>query len=367
MAKRLNICHFTSAHKSGDVRIFLKECVSLAAAGHSVTLVAANCPSEFKQGVNIIGVDVPVSGRFTRMSKAARLVFQKVITVDADVYHFHDPELLRFALKLTKRGKKVVYDVHEDVPRQIRGKYWINKYLRKSIAVFFEIFENYVSKRVDAIVAATPFIQDRFSKLNSNCVAVCNYPIVEDYEFSADWNSKGNEICYVGGITKVRGIVELVQAMEGIDVQLNLAGDFSPLALKAELESLPGWKNVNNIGFVGRSEIYAVLSSSKIGIVTLHPIVNYLDSLPIKMFEYMMAGIPVIASDFPLWKNIVEQYNCGICVDPQDPNEIRKAILSLLSNDELAEKMGLNGKKVVFEKFNWKVEERKLIEIYANI
>ncbi|MFZ9848364.1 MAG: glycosyltransferase family 4 protein [Flavobacteriales bacterium] len=360
----MKVCHFTSAHKSGDVRIFLKECVSLAAAGHSVTLVAANCATEVLQGVNVVGVEVPVSGRFTRMSKAAKIVFKKVLTIDADVYHFHDPEMLRFALKLKKKGKKVVYDVHEDVPRQILGKYWINKYLRKAISVSFEAFENYVAKRVDFVVAATPFIRDRFLKINKNCIDVCNYPILDDHVFDVDWKNKGNEICYVGGITKVRGIVELLNSLEGTSVQLNLAGDFSPLELKSELESLAGWKNVNNIGFVGRTEIYGIFSSSKIGVVTLHPIVNYLDSLPIKMFEYMMAGIPVIASDFPLWKQIIEEYNCGICVDPQNPNEIRKAILSLLSNDELAEKMGQNGKKVVFEKFNWKVEENKLLNLY---
>ncbi len=363
----MKICQYTSAHKSNDVRIFLKECSSLASAGHDVTLVAANCKTETINGVKVIGVEVSVGGRFSRMSKAAKAVFQEVLTIEADVYHFHDPELLRFALALKRKGKKVIYDVHEDVPRQILGKYWINKYLRKSIASAFEIFENYVARRMDFIVAATPHIRERFLKSNKNCIDICNYPIIGEQFVSTDWNAKKEELCYVGGITKVRGVVELVKAMDGIPAKLNMAGEYSPLELKQELMQLPGWQNVNDFGFVGREKIYEILSSSKVGIVTLHPQDNYLDSLPIKMFEYMSAGIPVVASDFPLWKEIVELNHCGICVDPQNPKEIANAVKNILSQNKDAEQMGINGKKAVMEKYNWKIEEKKLLELYNSL
>lgn len=365
--KKIKVCHFTSAHQPDDVRIFHKECNSLAAAGFDVYLVAANCASETKNGVKIIGAVSPASGRFTRMMKTARIVYQKALSLNADIYHFHDPELLPYALKLKRKGKKVIYDAHEDVPKQILGKYWINELLRKRISWAFEKYENFVAARLDYIVAATPFIRDRFKKINKNTGDVCNYPIIAELSTSAGWENKKNEVCYVGGITKIRGIVEVVNALQTADIRLNLAGGYSPKELKAELSALAGWKNVKEYGFVGREKIAEILERSKAGIVTLYPQINYLDSLPIKMFEYMLAGIPVIASDFPLWRQIIEENQCGICVDPLDSQAIAKGIQQIMNDDAAAKKMGEKGKAAVLEKFNWGAEEKKLIAIYHQL
>ena len=101
--------------------------------------------------------------------------------------------------------------------------------------------------------------------------------------------------------------------------------------------------------------------------VTLHPIINYIDSLPVKMFEYMAVGLPVIAFNFPLWKSIVEENNCGLCVNPMNPEEIAKAINELLSDNELAQKMGANRRQLVLDKYNWVIEEIKLKEFCSNL
>jgi glycosyltransferase involved in cell wall biosynthesis len=103
------------------------------------------------------------------------------------------------------------------------------------------------------------------------------------------------------------------------------------------------------------------------GLVTLKPLVNYLDSLPVKMFEYMEAGIPVIASNFPYWKSIVEPIDCGICVDPQDPEAIRKAILELVNNPVKAHEMGKKGREAIWTKYNWSIEEQKLLSFYQRM
>lgn len=363
----IKVCHFTSAHKPDDVRIFHKECTSLAAAGFDVYLVAANCTAEIKNNVKIVCAEAPVSGRFTRMLKTSKLVYKKALSLNADIYHFHDPELLPYALRLKRKGKKVIYDAHEDVPKQILGKYWINQYLRNIISKCFETYENYVAKKLDFIITATPFIRDRFIRVNKNTRDICNYPIIQEFIETVEWKNKKNEICYVGGITRIRGIVEVVKALEGSDVRLNLAGDYSPISLQDELKDLKGWENVNEFGFVGRKEISNILANSKVGMVTLYPQINYLDSLPIKMFEYMLAAIPVIASDFPLWKEIIEGNNCGICVNPLNPMEIAEGIKKIISDDVTSEKMGRNGRQVVLEKYNWGVEEKKLIAIYNKL
>lgn len=367
-AANLKICHFTSAHRPYDVRIFLKECTSLANAGFEVFLVAANCTEEEKNGVKIINVPVPDAGRIKRIINTAPRIYKKALSLNADIYHFHDPELLPYALKLIRKGKKVIYDAHEDLPRQISGKHWIPALFRKPVAAAVESYEDYVCKRLSCIITSTPAIRERFLKINSHTIDVCNYPLLNEISEMPVWSERKQEICYVGSISVIRGVRELVQAMNGLEgIRLNMAGAWSPETLKAELESYPGWEKVHEYGFVDRQGIVSILNRSKIGIVTLYPQSNYLESLPIKMFEYMLAGIPVIASDFPLWREIVMGNNCGICIDPQDPSQISQAVDRILADDEMARKMGENGRKAVLDKYSWKNEEKKLLEVYEQL
>lgn len=366
----MKVCHFTSAHKSDDIRIFHKECVSLAEAGYDVYLIAANTEEKVIDGVSIINVDKPTSGRFSRMLKTSKAVYKKAISIDADVYHFHDPELLRFALRLKRKGKKVIYDAHEDVPKQILGKYWINKYLRKTVALVFRLFENFISKRLDCVITATPHIRDRFLKVNKNTVDVNNFPLMKELLVPSDWSLKKNEVCYVGGITQIRGLHFVVESFLYLEnIKLNLVGSFSHNTNEFEngMKALLSWEKVNFYGQVSRKEVGDIFSNSKAGLVTFLPLPNHMDSQPNKIFEYMSAGIPVVASDFPLWKEIIEVGNCGICIDPEQPTKIAEAIQKIIDNPNMAQEMGANGRKLVIERYNWDIEKLKLLEIYSRL
>jgi len=368
MSKKIKVCHFTSVHKANDVRIFLKECVSLAAAGYEVSLVAPACKTEEINGVRIIGVDVPAEGRISRMLKTSKKVFERALIVDADIYHFHDPELLQFALRLKRKEKKVVYDAHEDLPKQILGKFWINSALRPIIAGLVRIYENYIAARLTYIITATPAIRDRFKKINPSCIDINNFPLADELASHTPWANKKNEVCYIGGISEIRGAKQIVKAMQFTNnITLNLAGTISPLALHTSLKEIPSWNKVTYAGFVDRKQAGEIMSRSKAGLVTFMPLPNHVDAQPNKMFEYMSAGIPIIASYFPLWKEIVEGNKCGICVNPEEPEEISKAIGHLLSNDAEAEQMGKNGREAVVKKYNWEVEKKKLIDLYSHI
>lgn len=366
---KIKVCHLTSAHPVEDIRIFHKEASSLANSGlFDVFLIAVNCEEKTFNNVKIVSAISKSSSRLWRIIQHSKAAYQKALELDAEIYHFHDPELLPYGLKLKRKGKIVIYDSHEDVPRQILGKPWIPLFIRKPIAYFFEKYENYVSKRLSFIVVSTPTIKKRFISINPNCEAICNYPILKENTELPSWESRKNEICYIGGITKIRGIIELVQALNLIpEIKLNLAGPISPVSLREELEALPAWKNVKDYGFVDRKTIVEILNKSKVGVVTLHPQENYLDSLPIKMFEYMYAGIPVIASNFPLWEKIVNDNNCGICLDPFDIQAIADSISLLLNDDEKSKQMGENGRNAVLNQFNWENEEKKLVELYLNL
>ncbi len=194
---------------------------------------------------------------------------------------------------------------------------------------------------------------------------VCNYPKLEEFEgMSNDGKIRENKVCYVGGITKIRGLFEMVDAVDGLDVKLILAGAFETETIKQEVEQKSGYQNVEYRGFLNREEIRGVLSTSKAGLVTLYPTPTYVLSLPVKMFEYMIAEIPVIASDFPYWQAIVDDAKCGLCVNPLDVEEIKAAIDFIIKNDDIAQEMGQNGRRMVIEKYNWDIEKQKLITLY---
>jgi glycosyltransferase involved in cell wall biosynthesis len=366
MSKPLRVVHITSAHKDGDVRIFHKECVSLAAAGFEVSLVIPNTKSRVEKGVNIVSFEDKGSSRFGRAINTVNRVFDTAIKLNADVYHLHDPELLRLVPKFKNLGKKVVYDSHEDLPRQVLAKHYIPAIFRKLVSNYFERFENRKTKMLDGIIAATPVIRDRFLKNHPNTVDVQNMPILNEF-IDLKRIPAGRTICYVGSISEIRGVYELVSALSEADCKLILAGEFDDESFKLKVMNHPNWKRVQFLGFANRDQVKQIYSQSVAGIVTLYPVVNYLDALPVKMFEYMASGIPVIASDFPLWKKILDEGDCGMCVNPKDPKKIAETIKAIFSNEDRANEMGQNGKRQVLNKYNWEIEKKKLIEFYQKL
>ena len=366
-SKAVKIVHLSSVHRDLDVRILLKECASLASKidNASVNLILAGVTEREEFGIHIHSVSKYNGSRLKRMWFTVNQVFSKAISLDADIYHLHDPELLRIALKLKRRGKIVVYDAHEDLPRQIMGKSYLP--FKRVFAAFFERYENFVVKRLDGVVTATPFIAARFKKVNENTIDINNFPLESEIAFSNNEPSViENRVCFIGGISPIRGISQLVDSLENSLVRLSLAGEieseyFNELSVKA------GWRNVDALGFINRSQALALKQKCLAGIVTFLPYPNHVNAQPNKIFEYMAAGLPVIGSNFPLWKEIIEQNNCGICVDPTDSLAIAAAIHELASDKELARKMGENGSRLVKEKYNWVHEEIKLIDFYQQL
>ncbi len=365
----MRIAHVTTVHPRYDIRIFRKECVSLAAAGYETYLVVGDgLGDELRNGVHIVDIGVAPSGRLARMREQPRKALQMLRRLDPAVIHFHDPELLRIGVRLAREGRKVVYDAHEDVPRQILTKQWIPAPLRRPLAWLFEHYENSLVRRLSAVVTATPHITRRFAEVQPRSLSVCNFPLLEELSAAVDGGPRESAVCYVGGITRTRGIRELVNALALVpEVRLILCGRFEDAALEAELRAHSGWSQVEYLGQVGRAEVRDVMARSRAGMVTLLPMPSYMDALPIKMFEYMSAGLPVIASDFPLWREIVVEHRCGLCVDPADRQAVAEAIRSLLGSAEAAERMGAAGRAAVDRQFNWPHEEQRLLEFYRTL
>ncbi|USG67139.1 glycosyltransferase family 4 protein [Brevibacillus ruminantium] len=364
------VVHLTSVHGAYDTRIFHKQCKTLAKNGYQVVLVV---PHEQDQQIDDISIRaVPLrTGRLSRMTRTVRDVYLQARKEDAELYHFHDPELIFVGLLLKLHGKKVIYDVHEDVPRQILSKHWIKPWVRLFVAKAVEGVEAIGARWFDGIVTVTTKIAKRFPAEKTWLVQ--NFPMLEEFALPAEDGSveKENALAFIGDISMIRGVKQTVEALsrlpESSPVRLKLAGRFAPPELEEEFRSMPGWERVEYLGWLSRDHIRKLLAEVRGGIVPYHPVPNYIDAQPNKLFEYMAAGIPVIASDFPLWREFVAKENCGVLVNPQNVDAIARAIQELLDDPDEAQAMGRRGRSVVEERYNWEAEGRSLTALYQKL
>ena len=371
--KTPKVCILTSVHSAFDTRIFHKEAKTLVKAGYDVTLIAQHDKDEVVDGIKIIALSKP-KNRFLRIFLLTRKIYKIAFRQKSNIYHFHDPELVFAGILLKIFTKaRVIYDVHEDVARQILSKYYLPGISRKLISILFNWFEKLISRKFNCIITATPDIKENFK--NHNVIDIKNYMLVTSSEFSEKNTFPKNKnyysLIYVGGLERIRGIKEIIQSLKFINpkynVKLKIAGRFFDKRFEKEIESLTKGSEVEFLGRISFEEVIRELSNADIGLVCLHPLRRFLTSLPVKIFEYMSAGLPVIASDFPLWRETIEDNNCGLTVPPLNPREIAKAIEYLIEHPDNAKKFGENGRKAVFEQYNWEIEKERLLTTYKKL
>jgi glycosyltransferase involved in cell wall biosynthesis len=361
------VCHITTVHHADDARILHKECVSLRAAGYDVTLIAPHPEDTVIEGVAVVALREAARNRIHRWASRPLAAYRAAVAVDADLYHFHDPDFLPYGVRLARAGKRVVYDVHEDVPVQIRHKDYIPAPARAAIARAFAALEAACVARIDAVVGVNPEIAERLGRHQPLTAVVANYPRLDEIAPTSSWDERIPAAGYVGSITRVRGARELVDAMAHTDTELHLGGDIWPPELRTELEQSPGWERVRYLGRLERRRVAELLAGIKVGVIPLHPIENYVEAYPVKLFEYMAAGLPVVATDIPRWREVLEAHDCGVCVPHGSPEQLAAAITALLEDDDRARAMGERGRQAAVERYSWQTQADALTRLYAQL
>lgn len=362
-----HIIHLSTVHSPDDVRIFHKMCRTLSESGYRVTFIVPKDADENRAKVAIRALPLRTGPR-RRIGNLFRML-AAALRERGDLYHFHDPELLLVGAVLKMLGKRVIYDVHEDVPKQIMSKHWIPRALRLIVSRATWCVEFVASRLCDGIVAATPSIARKFPPRKT--AVVQNFPLGHEIApiEATPFVDRPPAVIYVGCISAERGIRQLLQATsianQSSPAKLVLAGACQPSSLAGELVTSSENSTVEFRGWCARDEVRQMMASARAGLVTFLPEPNHVEAQPNKLFEYMSAGLPVIASDFPLWREIVDSNECGLLVDPSQPAEIAGAIEYLISNPEQAEAMGRRGLQAVQQKYNWERESRVLLDFYA--
>lgn len=367
MRTTYKVCHISTVHSLFDDRIFFKECKSLQNAGFEVVLAIPHSKAEIIDYINIVPLIIP-NGRLTRLFKGSLLAFRAALKSKATIIHFHDPELMGVGLLLKLAGKKIIYDVHEDLPKQILYKEWLKPtFLRHFLSFLILIFEKFCCLFFNSIIAVTEDIKNKYNPKKT--ILLRNLPIIkllENIENKEIQKTKFT-IIYTGGLSLIRGIKEILDAVAQLkgEVELWLLGSFESESYESACRNAEGWRYTKYFGQVKLNEVFAYTAKADVGISTLYPIKNYLTSLPVKAFEYMALEKPIIMSNFNYWKTIFAK--CAIFVNPHATNEIAQAILTLKNNPELCASLGKLGKQRVSEELSWEKEQIKLIDLYKKL
>ena len=362
----MKICQISTVHHLNDNRVFHKQCKSMAKSGHDVALIITHDRNETIDGVRIVALKKR-RNRFSRMLLGTFQSLRYAIKERADVYHFHDPELIPAGLFLKLIGKTVFYDVHENTSQQILNKEWLGSVFKRRIVSASIGFWEWLSKRsFDIILVARPDIAEHWNCSKTRIILNSASLETIDNVPSIQTSKTVPIVIYAGGLTRLRGIEQLIQSMEQIGgkAHLWLLGKWSDDEFRKHCEGQAGWKYVSYHGYMGVEQVYGYMKQSDIGIVTFLPAPNHMTTIATKPFEYMACHLPVIMSDFPYWRQVFGDH--AVYVNPNSPAQIAEQIEVLLSDNALYQTLRQKGRKLVEDQYSWEAETLKLLEIYRH-
>ncbi len=379
MTTNAKVVHLSTVHRASDMRSFQKELRTLAAAGYEAVYIVPHERDEIVDGVRIRAVR-RAKGRLGRVTRTAWAVLRAALDEDADLYHIqHVPELLLWTQLLRLRGKPVIYDMHENVPKALLTKTWLPPLLRRVAARAYRLSERLLMRRMPVIFAEESYGRDYpwvHTSTGGNGVVVLNMPRVDDLLAIAVPRADVPTLVYIGGVSEQRGSLVTLAALHllrerGLRVDWDCVGPLSDGHARALRDQIARWGLADCVrlhGYLPTAQGHRLIAHGQIGLAVLAPIPNYVESYPTKMFEYMALGQAVIVSGFPLYRRVVDSVRCGICLDdPTDPVELANAVQWLLEHPDETAAMGARGREAVSSRYRWDTEAAKLLALYARV
>lgn len=372
------VCILSSVHIALDNRVFYREARSLQRAGYDVTLIAIHDRDEVKDGVQIVAL--PLVPRWQRPRLWWDLV-RRARASRADVFHFHDPELLLVTPWLRwLSGKPTVYDVHEVYADFIKVKDYMPVWLRYPIAWIFRWLEPLLARLQSALIFADDQIATSFERVVCPKATLFNFP-ARSFVEQAIVASQGAErrapvVLYLGGLERNRGSQLMIDAFYRVwqefpEARLLLVGHFMPPDLEQEVRAEAARRGIEGAltitGRVPFEEIGDYLRRVSVGWVTWQPVPKNEKNVPTKLFEYMAYGVPVVSSELPSTRPFVHDGENGYLVTADDPQTHAEAILELLRQPEAAAAMGRKGQEMVRSRYNWDEMEKRLLALYQEL
>lgn len=370
----MKVCILTSAHPPLDGRIFYKEAQSLKQAGYEVVVIGPHGQDE-----RVAGIQIRAVSRFSSRVKRVmglRTIYRLAKAEQADIYHFHDPDLILPGLMLQHRlHKPVVYDVHEYYADSMRTKYWIPQALRKGIAGIFDLLEKRAARSFAGIVTVNNHMSKLFQRENNEVIVLHNYPLESQFDLPRPEEVRSPQVLYLGAMNQERGLEVILQAMEFVrerhpEVSCQLVGSVNTNGLAPEFQALEEWAERGNIvwrGKVGYQEVPAILQNSTVALVPLLPTLNYQKAIPVKLLEYMAAGLPVVGSRFGYIETIITENECGRLCEPGNPRELADGIIYFLEHPLEALRCGQQGWEAFHREYTWEREQGKLLGMYERL
>lgn len=366
-----NIIHLTSVHNRDDNRIFYKQCIDLASDGYNVTLAVADGRGHaLSEHVSIVDFRcLPWNNRIVRLLFSSPILVLRALRLRGDLYHIHDPEVAFYFILFSPffSSKKFLFDMHENLSEQVKAKAWVPWILQPVLSACIKYYERIVYRSVPIVFAEHSYLKS-FPKVKTH-ETVLNFP-KSVWGRELDDHAKGENtptIGYVGRIGQDRGICELLSAVRAINdtgrrLRLCLLGH-----IPKEIEANPDFQHLQHNafldapGFVNNLEAANIVRTWDIGFCVLKELPNFIESYPTKMFEYFAAGVPVISSDFPLYADLMEEMEGGICIRPDSSDLLIEAITKILNNPILYRP------NFDEEKYGWAGQLSKLKTFYEKL
>jgi glycosyltransferase involved in cell wall biosynthesis len=353
--------------------VVYREGFSLASR-YRLTMVLTRPEPAVHPGIRFVGVP-----RFASLWQRVLLVHPRLLwhalRCPARLVHLHDPELIPLGLLLVALGRTVVWDVHENVARQVSAK---KRNASTLYRLLFRCFNRLAQRHLYPIFAETSYLAN-YPALRKPHAVVLNYaplPLLEPFRRKPH-TVLVPEFFYIGQLSFARGLDVLIEACARLDddfpdFRVHLFGALGfDVFDQSVLERIPAFhrakKHLIFHGYTDARRAFPMAARCLAGLALPKPVGDFPESYPTKLFEYLALGLPAIASDFPLYRAVIEPHGCGRCLDPTSPEALANVLRFFLEQPEASRHLGERGRAAAEAHFAWASQERALFDFYKSL